>query len=176
MTPANSTFLVWAAFIIGGSGNNKGVIIGSCIILLSNYVFRVLDAGQTSPDLPLHETATFIDGIFSWLVSDYIEVITVFMAMIILGKITDKSNYSETGFWGIIVFLIYGSLNSSFSIQESFSDINSDGKIDIIAEMAYVNVLLVGFVLLLSLKYNPKGILPEVPNRPVRPEKSGDSS
>ena len=42
--------------------------------------------------------------------------------------------------------------------------------------MAYVNVLLVGFVLLLSLKYNPKGILPEVPNRPVRPEKSGDSS
>ena len=98
------------------------------------------------------------------------------MAMIILGKITDKSNYSETGFWGIIVFLIYGSLNSSFSIQESFSDINSDGKIDIIAEMAYVNVLLVGFVLLLSLKYNPKGILPEVPNRPVRPEKSGDSS
>lgn len=176
MAPANSTFLVWAAFIIGGSGNNKGVIIGSCIILLSNYVFRVLDAGQTSPDLPLHETATFIDGIFSWLVSDYIEVITVFMAMIILGKITDKSNYSETGFWGIIVFLIYGSLNSSFSIQESFSDINSDGKIDIIAEMAYVNVLLVGFVLLLSLKYNPKGILPEVPNRPVRPEKSGDSS
>ena len=40
--------------------------------------------------------------------------------------------------------------------------------------MAYVNVLLVGFVLLFSLKYNPKGILPEVPNRPDRPEKSGD--
>ena len=176
MSPANSTFLVWAAFIIGGSGNNKGVVVGSCTILLSNYIFRVLDAGQSSSDLPLHETAVFIDGIFSWLVSDYMEVIAIFSAMIIFGKIINKPNISETGFWGALVFLIYGALNSPYSIQESFTDINSDGKIDIIAEMAYVNVLLIGLVLLISLKYNPKGILPEVPNRPLRPKINGDSS
>ena len=27
MSPAKSTFLVWAAFIIGGAGNNKGMLI-----------------------------------------------------------------------------------------------------------------------------------------------------
>jgi hypothetical protein len=42
--------------------------------------------------------------------------------------------------------------------------------------MAYVNVLLVGMVLLLSLKYNPKGLLPEIPNRPLRPNTDGDLS
>ena len=176
MSPATSTFLVWAAFIIGGSGNNKGVVVGSCIVLLSNYIFRVLDAGQGSSDLPLHDTATFIDGIFSWIVLDYLELIAIFILMMIIGKIINKNNLIETGFWGALFFLIYGALNSPYSLQESFTDVNSDGNIDVIAEMAYVNVLLIGLVLLLSLKYNPKGILPEVPNRPLRPEKSGDLS
>jgi len=175
MSPATSTFLVWAAFIIGGSGNNKGIVVGSCIILLSNYIFRVLDAGQGSSDLPLHDTAMFIDGIFSWIVSDYLEVTVVFVLMMIVGKAINKNSLSATGFWGALAFLIYGALNSPFSLKESFTDVNSDGKIDIIAEMAYVNVLLIGLVLLFSLKYNPKGILPEVPKRPLRPE-SGDSS
>ena len=175
MSPATSTFLVWAAFIIGGSGNNKGVVVGSCIILLSNYIFRILDAGQGSSDLPLHDTAMTIDDLFSWVVVDYLEVIAVFALMIILGKVINKKGLSEIGFWGVLIFLIYGALNSPFSLQESFTDINSDGKIDVIAEMAYVNVLLIGLVLILSLKYNSKGILPEVPNRPLRPD-SGDSS
>jgi hypothetical protein len=32
--------------------------------------------------------------------------------------------------------------------------------------MAYVNVLLIGCLMLFSLKLNPKGLIPEVPFRP----------
>jgi ABC-type branched-subunit amino acid transport system permease subunit len=176
MSPATTTFLVWAAFIIGGSGNNKGVIVGSSIIILSQFIFRVLDTGQSSADLPLHETAVFIDGIFRWLVVDYFEVVLVSIGIMIFGILFNKHNISEIGLWGAFIFFIYGNLNSQYSVEESFMDINFDGSIDIIAEMAYVNVLLVGMVLLLSLKYNPKGLLPEIPNRPLRPDTDGDLS
>jgi hypothetical protein len=40
----------------------------------------------------------------------------------------------------------------------------------IYASMAYVKVFLIGCLILFSLKYNPKGLLPEVPSRPERPE------
>ena len=176
MSPATTTFLVWAAFIIGGSGNNKGVIVGSSIIILSQFIFRVLDTGQSSADLPLHETAVFIDGIFRWLVVDYFEVVLVSIGIMIFGILFNKHNIFEIGLWGAFIFFIYGNLNSQYSVEESFMDINFDGSIDIIAEMAYVNVLLVGMVLLLSLKYNPKGLLPEIPNRPLRPDTDGDLS
>ncbi len=36
--------------------------------------------------------------------------------------------------------------------------------------MSYLKIVLVGFVILISLKLNPKGLLPEVPYRPERPE------
>ena len=36
--------------------------------------------------------------------------------------------------------------------------------------MSYVKVLLVGLILTLSLKFNEKGLLPEVPYRPDRPK------
>ena len=128
MSPATTTFLVWAAFIIGGSGNNKGIIVGSFIIILSQYIFRILDAGQASPDLPLHDTALFIDGIFKWLVIDYFEVILFSFVLMIIGFIMKKDNISEIGFWGIILFYIYGTLNSQHSIEESFNDFDSDGQ------------------------------------------------
>ena len=42
--------------------------------------------------------------------------------------------------------------------------------------MAYVKVFLIGSLILLSLKFNPKGLLPEVPYRPERPNPVGQSS
>jgi hypothetical protein len=39
------------------------------------------------------------------------------------------------------------------------------------AGMAYVKVLLVGLLLIFSLRFNPKGLLPEVPYRPDHPMK-----
>jgi hypothetical protein len=47
------------------------------------------------------------------------------------------------------------------SIDESF------GTGAISADMAYVKVLLVGCLMLFSLKLNPKGLMPEVPFRPM---------
>ena len=46
------------------------------------------------------------------------------------------------------------------SIDESFT-----GGV-IRADMAYVKVLLIGCLMLFSLKLNPKGLIPEVPFRP----------
>ena len=36
-------------------------------------------------------------------------------------------------------------------------------------QMTYVKLMLIGLLIMLSLKYNPKGLLPEVPYRPERP-------
>ncbi len=42
--------------------------------------------------------------------------------------------------------------------------------------MAYVKLMLIGLVIMLSLKYNSKGLLPEIPYRPERPNSVGQSS
>jgi len=36
-------------------------------------------------------------------------------------------------------------------------------------QMTFVKLMLIGLLITLSLKYNPKGLLPEVPYRPTRP-------
>ena len=64
MSPAKSTFLVWAAFIIGGAGNNKGMLIGAIIITLTEFFFNVLVAAQGSSTLPLADTSSLIDEKF----------------------------------------------------------------------------------------------------------------
>ena len=66
MSPAKSTFLVWAAFIIGGAGNNKGMLIGARLYL-TEFFFNVLVAAQGSSTLPLADTSSFIDkSLFGW--------------------------------------------------------------------------------------------------------------
>ena len=69
MQPAKSTFLVWAAFVIGGTANNRGMVIGAFIIVLMEFVFNVLVAAST-PDLPLYETANEIDRVYIWFVTE----------------------------------------------------------------------------------------------------------
>jgi hypothetical protein len=56
------------------------------------------------------------------------------------------------------------------SIDESFT-----GGV-IRADMAYVKVLLIGCLMLFSLKLNPKGLIPEVPFRPNRNSIIGESN
>ena len=38
------------------------------------------------------------------------------------------------------------------------------------AQMTYIKLMLIGLLIMLSLKYNPKGLLPEVPYRPEHPK------
>ena len=175
MMPARSTFLVWAAFIVGGAANNRGMVIGAFIIVLMEFVFNVLVAGQGSSDLPLHTTAGHIDSLFEWLVVDSWGVVMVFLVLALLGWITNRAGLREVGFAGAVTFTFTGLMMGQRSIDETFS-----GGLQ--ADMAYVKVLLIGFLILFSLKFNPKGLLPEVPSRPDRPQaaeaggEGGDSS
>ena len=70
MNPVRSTFLIWAAFIVGGRGNNKGMIIGAFIIVLVEFIFNVLVASRGAASLPFHEVTSYLDAAFSWLVVD----------------------------------------------------------------------------------------------------------
>ena len=169
MMPAGSTFLVWAAFIIGGAGNNRGMIIGAFIIGSMHFVFNVLVVAQGSTDLPLWETAEAIDKAFSWLILNSMEAAKALLALAVLAFFLRKSAMAEGSMYGALFLYMHHVVSSSESIKESFT-----GSV-IETNMAYVKVLLIGLLILYSLKFNPKGLLPEVPSRPDRPATGGDS-
>jgi len=167
MMPARSTFLVWAAFIVGGRANNRGMVVGAFIIVLMEFVFNVLVAGQGSADLPLHTTASHIDSLFEWLVTESWEVANIFIGIFIIGWLFSNDSLKEIGLSGVVTFTFCAIMMGQRTIDEAFV------VTGIQADMAYVKVMLIGCLILFSLKYNPKGLLPEVPSRPERPEGGG---
>ncbi|MAE80909.1 MAG: hypothetical protein CL695_04925 [Chloroflexi bacterium] len=166
MSPAKSTFLVWAAFIIGGAANNRGMLIGAMIITLTEFFFNVLVAAQGSSSLPLSGFADLIDETFMWLVESPFQVAAILMFLAIIGAILRNINTAETLFWFSAVFIICGVIFDQRSIDLVFPEIL--GGIE--TKMAYVKLMLIGLLITVSLKYNPKGMLPEVPYRPARPK------
>lgn len=70
MNPVRSTFLIWAAFIVGGRGNNRGMIIGAFLIVIVEFVFNVLVVSRGSTSLPFHTMTSYLDTGFSWLVAN----------------------------------------------------------------------------------------------------------
>ena len=68
MNPVRTTFLIWAAFIVGGRGNNRGMIIGAFLIVIVEFIFNVMVVSRGSPSLPLHAMTSYLDTTFSWLV------------------------------------------------------------------------------------------------------------
>jgi ABC-type branched-subunit amino acid transport system permease subunit len=68
MNPVRTTFLIWAAFIVGGRGNNRGMIIGAFLIVIVEFVFNVMVVSRGSASLPLHSMTSYLDTVFSWLV------------------------------------------------------------------------------------------------------------
>ena len=164
MSPARSTFLVWAAFIIGGTSNNRGMIVGAFIIVLMEFVFNVLVAAQGSSDLPLHVTADRIDTLFEWILTNQWDVATIFAITALVGYITRSERVFDIGFSGAVVFLFAALALGERSINESFFA----GVVS--ADMVYIKLMLIGCLMLFSLKFNSKGLLPEVPIRPSRPD------
>ena len=71
MNPVRSTFLIWAAFIVGGRGNNRGMIIGAFVIVVVEFVLNVMVASRGALSLPLHGLTSYLDAIFSWLIVDF---------------------------------------------------------------------------------------------------------
>ena len=169
MSPARSTFLVWAAFIIGGTSNNKGMVVGAFIIVLMEFVFNVLVAGQGSPDLPLYTTATRIDDLFSWMFTSQWEAARIFIIVTIIGFAIRSERVFDIGASGATIFIFSAIALGERSIEESFFG----GVVS--ADMLYVKLLLIGCLMLFSLKFNAKGLLPEVPVRPERPSR-GETS
>ncbi|HJM55372.1 MAG TPA: ABC transporter permease [Poseidonia sp.] len=167
MSPANTTFLVWAAFIIGGVGNNRGMIIGASIIVLMEFVFNVLVAAQGSSDLPLNEVAANIDNFFGWLVLEQVKVMWICVAVMILAHLVKWESVREIFFWLAVIFALASLFFDERSIEEAYPS----GIVR--AGMAYVKVLLIGLLIVFSLRYNPKGLLPEVPYRPSHPAGKG---
>jgi branched-chain amino acid transport system permease protein len=70
MSPIRSTFLIWAAFIVGGKGNNKGMFIGAFIIVIVEFIFNVMVVSRTNSDLIFHSLTTYIDKFFGWILYD----------------------------------------------------------------------------------------------------------
>tara|TARA_Y100001980_G_scaffold45346_1_gene25683 strand:+ start:664 stop:4404 length:3741 start_codon:yes stop_codon:yes gene_type:complete len=163
MSPARSTFLVWAAFIIGGTSNNRGMVIGAFIIVLMEFVFNVLVAAQGSSDLPLHTTADRIDNLFERILTNQWDVFTIFLTLALVGMLTRSSRLFDIGASGASIFFLASILLDQRSIDESFFG----GVIS--ADMVYIKLMLIGCLMLFSLKFNSKGLLPEVPSRPTRP-------
>ncbi|MEC8954938.1 MAG: ABC transporter permease, partial [Candidatus Thermoplasmatota archaeon] len=164
MSPARSTFLVWAAFIIGGTSNNKGMVVGAFIIVLMEFVFNVLVAGQGSSDLPLHTTAGRIDQLFEWLILSPWEVVSLFLGAAFVGFVIRSERILEIGLSGVALFSFTAVALGQRSIDESFFG----GVVS--ADMLYFKLFLIGCLMLFSLKFNSKGLLPEVPVRPERPK------
>ena len=130
MNPVRTTFLIWAAFIVGGRGNNRGMIIGAFLIVIVEFMFNVLVASRGATSLPFHNITTYLDSIFSWLVVD-----------------------------------VGGIIWSSRSITEIFP------REDVLLSLPHLKLALIGLVIVGALLTSSKGLLPEVPQRPERPNK-----
>ena len=68
MNPVRTTFLIWAAYIVGGRANNRGMIIGAFVIVIVEFLFNVMVVSRGSPSLPFHNMTAYLDSGFSWLV------------------------------------------------------------------------------------------------------------
>lgn len=131
MNPVRTTFLIWAAYIVGGRGNNKGMIIGAFVIVIVEFLFNIMVASRGAASMPLHNVTNFADSVFSWI-------------MVNIGGIV----------W------------SSKSLTEVFP------RGEVLLSLPHVKLSLIGLVIVIALIAASKGLLPEVPNRPIRQKKS----
>ncbi len=169
MSPARSTFLVWAAFIIGGAANNKGMVIGAFIIALMEFFFNVLVAAQGSSDLPLHRLAADLDEVFQWFVLTPLAPASWLLGSAIVLYLLRLVRLAEVSFlFGLTMLLVAVFLGGEghTSIDEVYPEVLGGVRLT----MGYLKEILVGLLIVLSLKFNAKGLLPEVPFRPARHE------
>lgn len=108
LNPVRSTFLVWAAFIVGGRGNNKGMVIGAFIIIITEFVFNVMVVARGDSDLAFHDTVATMDEWFSWLVVDVggriwsdLSISTPFPS----GEVTAELAYVKLGLIGLVILV-----------------------------------------------------------------------
>jgi ABC-type branched-subunit amino acid transport system permease subunit len=62
---------VWAAFIVGGSGNNRGMVIGAFLVVLVEFVFNVMVVARGGADLAFNGFVQKLDTVFEWVINDF---------------------------------------------------------------------------------------------------------
>jgi len=72
INPVKTTFLIWAAFIVGGRANNRGMVIGAFIIVLTEFVFNLMVTGRGDIDNAFHDNVAGIDAFFYWFLLDVV--------------------------------------------------------------------------------------------------------
>ena len=82
INPVKSTFLIWAAFIVGGRANNRGMVIGAFIIVLTEFVFNLMVVARGDMDSIFHEGVDGIDEFFAWLMLDVIGMVNSDLSII----------------------------------------------------------------------------------------------
>ncbi|HWM53367.1 MAG TPA: branched-chain amino acid ABC transporter permease [Thermoplasmata archaeon] len=152
------TFSVWVMVIVGGSGNNRGVIVGAFLIYglewlsvqLKDYVPIALAAGLPTLHLLL-------------IVTGFIAVITVVLIVLLSryrpttagGQVLRKiqgHGWARTGVIG--AFALYG-LGWAFVFLEQYKP----GAIG--DTIFYTRLMLIGVLLIILIIYRPEGILRE---------------
>ena len=82
INPVKSTFLIWAAFIVGGRANNRGMVIGAFIIVLTEFVFNLMVVARGDIDSIFHDGVAGIDEFFAWFILDVIGMVNSDLSII----------------------------------------------------------------------------------------------
>ncbi len=109
LNPVRSTFLVWAAFILGGRGNNRGMFIGAFIIVIIEFIFNVMIVSRTNTDIFLHSITGFLDSVFRWVIVDIGGIIWSDLSIsesFLNGKIILELSYFKLFLIGLLIIVI----------------------------------------------------------------------
>ncbi|MCH8906999.1 MAG: branched-chain amino acid ABC transporter permease [Candidatus Heimdallarchaeota archaeon] len=131
MLPTSSTFLVWAAFVIGGKGNNKGMIIGAAFITYIELISRTI----TPPPANVSFRTCVAESSF---VVCSMDVVFRFIVLDIGGLLFGSSSYTTA--------------------TRNASNIHID--------VNFLRLIVIGLIILLSMRYFTDGLVPEEPFRP----------
>ena len=90
----------------------------------------------------------------------------VFNLMVLGRNNVDNEFHTMVGFVDEVFAWLILDVMSQFTSDLSVTIIFGNNVANVLPELAYVKVVLVGLVIVLSLLFSEKGLLPEVPRRP----------
>jgi len=152
------TFSVWVMVIVGGSGNNRGAIVGAFLI----YGLEWLSV-QLKDYVPIALAAGFLSIRFALIVIGFIAAVSVGLLILlswrkptsvwgrVLRKIRERG-WARNGVIG--AFALYG-LGWGFVLLEQYRP----GAIG--DTIFYLRLMFIGVLLILLIIYRPEGILRE---------------
>ncbi len=151
------TFTVWAMLILGGSGNNKGAILGA-------FLFYFIDWETTRIQIDLSGTTGLpsVTPIFPPLQSILLAVlpfVALNVAVILLLKywsrlarkgVPWRTRIRKLALWGVGEGILAWTLFYSFEHPDYLA-----------ANIVYFRIMLVGLILILLVVFRPQGLIPE---------------